>query len=580
MRLVSELRRRNVLRMAVLYLVAAWLIMQVAEVIIGLANLPEWFGPAILALLAIGFPIALLFSWFYELTAEGISLEKDVAAAESITHVTGRRMDFIVISLLCAGLILFAYDKWWIGPPDENSIAVLAFENMSGDVTQEYFSDGISEELLNLLARVPDLRVISRTSAFYFKDKEVLLTDIAKQLNVAYILEGSVRKEGDVFRITAQLIHATTDTHVWSQTYERELSGIFSVQDDIAREVVNEIEATLLGNLPRREVVDPNAYVLVLEAEYFRSLQTSEGLKKAKELYDQTLQIEPRYARAWAGLSRVYKNQVDLSEISLAEGYHLAEGAARKAIEVDQASGEAYASLAQIILDRDSDLATAARYFEKAMLFAPEDARIRANAGIFLQNLGRLDEAIQFAEAYARDDPVNAIAHFTLGNLYLRSLDLVNARSSLSQVLALSSEFLGAHYLLGVINLLDGDPENALRNFNNEPDDEYRIKGRALSYFDLGMQDQSDSALSELISDWGQHWPPEVAHVYAYRGEIDKAFEWLANENESSGGWGEGRYEPLLKNLHNDPRWESFLDKMGLSNKDLSEINFEISILE
>ena len=173
MGLVSELRRRNVFRMAVLYAVAAWLIMQVAEVIIGLANLPEWIGPTILGVLAVGFPIALIFSWFYELTPEGISLEKDVKPGESTTHVTGRRMDFIVISMLAAAVILFAYDKWWIGPPPEKSIAVLAFENMSGDPEQEYFSDGISEELLNVLAQIPELTVISRSSAFSFKGQDI-----------------------------------------------------------------------------------------------------------------------------------------------------------------------------------------------------------------------------------------------------------------------------------------------------------------------------------------------------------------------------------------------------------------------
>ncbi len=166
MRLISELRRRNVFRMAVLYAVAAWLIMQVAGVLIDLAKLPDWIGTTILWLLAVGFPIALIFSWFYELTPEGLSLEKDVDRSESITHVTGRRLDFIVISLLCAAVILFAYDKWWIGGPPEKSIAVMPFENMSADPDQEYFSDGISEELLNLLSKIPQLTVISRSSAF------------------------------------------------------------------------------------------------------------------------------------------------------------------------------------------------------------------------------------------------------------------------------------------------------------------------------------------------------------------------------------------------------------------------------
>ena len=223
MGLISELRRRNVLRMAVLYAIAAWLIMQVAEVIMDLANLPDWIGPTILGLLAVGFPIALIFSWFYELTPEGLSLEKDVDRAESITHVTGRRLDFIVISLLLAAVILFAYDKWWIGGPPEQSIAVLAFDNMSADPDQEYFSDGISEELLNLLAQIPELTVISRSSSFSFKGKDIAIPTLAEQLNVAHVLEGSVRKVGNRVRITAQLIDARSDSHLWSASYERNL---------------------------------------------------------------------------------------------------------------------------------------------------------------------------------------------------------------------------------------------------------------------------------------------------------------------------------------------------------------------
>jgi TolB-like protein len=243
MSLFAELRRRNVFRMAVLYVVAAWLIMQVAEVVIGLAELPGWIGQLVLLVLAIGFPIALVFSWFYELTPEGISLEKDIDPAESITRVTGRRLDFIVIALLVAAVLLFAYDKWWTGPPPERSIAVLAFENMSGDPEQEYFSDGISEELLNLLAQIPELTVISRSSAFSFKGKNVAIPAIAEQLNVAHVLEGSVRRDGNRVRITAQLIEANSDSHLWSESYDREFENIFAIQEEVAAAISDVLRA-------------------------------------------------------------------------------------------------------------------------------------------------------------------------------------------------------------------------------------------------------------------------------------------------------------------------------------------------
>ena len=194
MRLFTELRRRNVLRMAVLYAAAAWFIMQLAEVVFGLIGLPEQFGRVLLIVLAIGFPIALIISWFYELTPEGVALDKDVQATASVTSFGGRRTDFVIIAILSAGLLLFAYDKWWVAGPDDLSIAVLAFENMSNDPSQEYFSDGISEEILNLLAGIEQLKVLARTSSFSFKGKNTDIATMAAQLDVRHILEGSVRR--------------------------------------------------------------------------------------------------------------------------------------------------------------------------------------------------------------------------------------------------------------------------------------------------------------------------------------------------------------------------------------------------
>ncbi len=309
MSIFREFKRRNVLRMAVLYAVAAWLIMQVAEVIIGLANLPEWIGPTILALLAVGFPIALIVSWFYELTPEGISLEKDVAAAESITHVTGRRLDFLVISLLCAGLILFAYDKWWIGPPPEKSIAVLAFENMSGDPEQEYFSDGISEEILNLLAQIKPLRVIARTSSFLFKSKDVDIATMAAQLNVRHILEGSVRRSGNRVRITAQLIDAADSTHIWSQTYDRELDDVFAVQDEIAAAISDALKLQLelvagepvLPHAIRTASIDAyDAYLLGRELIRHRG---GENVENAIRHLERSLRLDENFAPAHVQLA-------------------------------------------------------------------------------------------------------------------------------------------------------------------------------------------------------------------------------------------------------------------------------------
>ena len=269
-RLIQELKRRNVIRVAVAYAVSAWLLIQVSDTVFPMLKLPEWTATFVAVLLIIGFPIALIFAWAYELTPEGIKLEKHVVRDESISHLTGRKLDFAVIATLVVALGYFAFDKFVLDPsrdaelmqttaevvieqatetgksgiPDK-SIAVLPFVNMSSDPEQEYFSDGISEELLNVLAKIPGLRVAARTSSFQFKGENRDIIDIGQQLNVALVLEGSVRKAGLQIRITAQLIDARNGFHLWSETYDRELENIFAVQDEISAAIVGALKEHL-----------------------------------------------------------------------------------------------------------------------------------------------------------------------------------------------------------------------------------------------------------------------------------------------------------------------------------------------
>jgi len=488
MGLVSELRRRNVLRMAVLYVVAAWLIMQVAEVIIGLANLPEWIGLTILGLLAVGFPIALILSWFYELTPEGISLEKDVAAAESITHVTGRRMDFVVISLLCAAVILFAYDKWWIGPPPEKSIAVLAFENMSDEPGQEYFSDGVSEELLNLLAQIPELTVISRSSAFSFKGKDVAVPEIAKQLNVAHVLEGSVRKAGNRVRITAQLIEASSDSHLWSESYDRELDDIFAIQEDIARVIAKELLAHFRGfesrqvstrnleaydiYLKGRRPVNPEAYEAYLKGRHHLNKWTVEGFTKGLEYFQQAVEMDPDYALAHAGLAESYSYLGLWGVISPKEAYPKSKAIVMKALELDDTLAEAHALLGDVRFFYDWDWDGTEREYKRAIELNPSYAIAHNNYAFYFTALTRHDDALAeirrareldpvslpinsdlgWAHYFARQydqailqfrralelDPNLAISQFALGHVYLQKEMFVESVAAFQKAVSLS----------------------------------------------------------------------------------------------------------------------------------------------
>jgi TolB-like protein len=339
--------------------------------VIGLANLPEWIGQMILTVLAVGFPIALVFSWFYELTPEGLALDKDVPEGASISPATGRRMDFIVIAILAAGLLLFAADKWWPEGPIDRSIAVLAFDNMSGDPNEEFFSDGISEEILNLLAQIKPLKVIARTSSFSFKGKDTDIASIAEQLNAGWVLEGSVRRHDNQVRVTAQLIDPRDSTHVWSQTYDRDLSAanLFHVQTDIARAVTRELQVTLTGQdeqrLQRLSTENIEAYTAyLLGRERLRDRKVAE-LRDAVGQFARAIELDPQFAHAYVGLADACWLYYQISGGHVSKHCPFAEGEeegsakiddleplVRKALSIDDEVGEAWVTLGLIRVDQ------------------------------------------------------------------------------------------------------------------------------------------------------------------------------------------------------------------------------------
>jgi TolB-like protein/Flp pilus assembly protein TadD len=553
--------------------------MQVTEVLIGLVKLPDWIGITTLWLLVVGFPIAVIFSWFYEITPEGISLEKDVDRADSITHVTGRRLDFIVISLLCAAVILFAYDKWWMRGPPPTSIAVLPFVNMSDDVSNEYFSDGISEELLNLLAKVPELRVISRSSAFTFKGQNIEIQEIARRLNVAHVLEGSVRKSGNTIRITAQLIEARSDTHLWSETWDRELDDIFAVQDEIAAAVVKQLKVELLGEAPKAKEVNSDAFALHLQARYLGSQNTVEGFEQSIVLNQQALAIDASYAAAWIGLANAYAIQVNHGTLPPDEGYELAREATNKALELEPDFAPAHAALGLIASKYDGDLEAAARYYEKALALEPTNAVVIRSAAILANYLGRVDIALALTEYGVTRDPVNSMLHANLGSLYRQVGRLDEAIASLDNALMLSPRMMVVHSITAYILMAKGEPEAALAEMHNEASEGWRLVGLPLVYRALGRREEADAALAELISTNGNDWPYNIAYVFADRGEADLAFTWLNRAvAHRDSGLGNIVNEPLFANIHNDPRWLPFLRKLGKAPEQLAEIKFEVTI--
>jgi TolB-like protein/Tfp pilus assembly protein PilF len=459
----------------------------------------------------------------------------------------------------------------------ENSIAVLPFVNMSEDKANESFSDGISEELLNLLAKIPQLQVTARTSSFSFKGKGVAIPEIARTLHVANVLEGSVRKAGDSVRITAQLIKAGTDTHLWSETYDRKMDDIFKIQDEIAGEVVKELKVKLLGAAPKVRTTDPKAYALFLQGRELGRQFNPEAFAKSDALYRQVLEIDPRYAPAWDQLANNFMNEAGNGLLSPQEGFARGREAVEKALAIDPDYALAHTRLGGIAMTADNDLTGAARHYQRALALDPTDLGVLGNAATFLQSLGRLDEALALLEALARRDPVNLTTLFNLGVQQRMAGRYDAAIGSLRTLLSLSPSYGGAHYGLGITLMLKGDATAALAEIEQEKNEAYRMIGLAIAYCALGRKAEADAALNGLIAKYEKDASYNIAYVYAFCGDADKAFGWLDKAVAyQDGGLGEIVAENLFDKIRSDPRWLPFLRKIGKAPDQLAKIEFKM----
>jgi len=607
MSLFGELKRRNVFRVGAAYLVGSWLIIQVSETILPLFGL-EATARIVVIVLAIGFVPALVFAWAFELTPEGLRKEKDIDRTASIAPQTGKRLDRLIMVVLALALGYFALDKFVFEPQREaalqqekaaaveqarhegrnealvksygdKSIAVLPFVDMSSGKDQEYMSDGIAEELLNLLARIPELRVISRSSAFSYKGKAIKLAQIAEELNVAHILEGSVRKAGNQVRITAQLIQARSDTHLWSETYDRTLDDIFAIQDEIASKVVEQLKVTLLGEAPKVKLHNPEAYALFLQARYLGLQGSAESYEKSNVLYEQALAVDPGYAAAWAGMARNCLNQTQNGLRPIAEGYPAAREMLQKALALDPDHAPAHARLGWIAMFYDNDLTAAARHMERALALEPTNIDITGNAAGLLVMLGRLNEGIALQQYVAAQDPVNPAAHMNLGWFHRLAGHWEKSLAANRTALQLSPDAMAVHWEIGVALLFLGEAEAALEEMRQEPSEPYRLVGLAMAHHAAGRAAESDAALEQMMAKYEMEWPYAIATVMAYRNEPDRTFERLAKVLEyHSDGLAMIPTDNLYANVHADPRWLPFLESIGKSPEQLAAIKFEVKL--
>jgi TolB-like protein/lipoprotein NlpI len=491
-------------------------------------------------------------------------------------------------ALVGAGLLLLALIIgavfYFARPPaiaaDNNSIAVLPFVDMSQAKDQGYFSDGISEELLNLLSKIPQLKVAARTSSFSFKDKGVEIPEIARQLHVANVLEGSVRKSGDELRITAQLIRAAEGYHLWSETYDRKMDDIFKIQDEIAGEVVKELKVKLLSAAPKARTTNPQAYALYLQARELGRQFNSEAFAKSDALYRQVLEIDPRYAPAWDGLARNFLGESGIGLVSHQEGWARAREAAEKTLAIDPDYAPAHAALGWIATN-ENDLADAARQYQRALILDPTDLDVLRNAAGFLSNLGRLDETLALEEAVVRRDPVNVAALANLGYYQCVAGRYDAAIASVRTVLSLSPSRGGAHSELGTVLMLKGDATAALAEMEKEKSEVLRMIGLPMVYCALGRKADADAAFNALIAKSEKDGPYNIAYNYAFCGDADKAFEWLDKAvTYQDGGLAGIVTENLFDKIHSDPRWLPFLRKIGKAPDQLAQIEFKVPPLE
>jgi TolB-like protein/DNA-binding winged helix-turn-helix (wHTH) protein/lipoprotein NlpI len=460
-------------------------------------------------------------------------------------------------------------------PTSAPSIAVLPFVDMSPGKDQEYIADGFSEELLNMLANVPGLRVIARTSSFSFKGQSADVATIARRLHVSHVLEGSVRKSGNKIRITVQLIRADDSSHLWSQTYDRTPEDLFAVQDEISDAVVTQLKIKLLGATPATRKANPKAYPLFLQAQQLYRQDSREAYEQSIALYRQGLAIDPDYAPAWVGLAGDYRRQASSGLRPFDEGFRLAREAVNKALAIDPDYAPALGELGWIAMTYDRDLAAAARHLDRALRLEPSNADVIRNAAYLAASMGRTEQAIAIAEFGLAQDPVNSAGYNNLGIYYESAGHYAEAIANWNKAISLNPERMDSHFSIGQVLLLQDKPEAALAVMQREPSELWRLIGLSMAYHALGRSKESDANLEQLIRKYRKGAAYQIAYVQAYRGDADRTFEWLDQAFVDQEGFSEILGEVLLSNVHSDPRWIPFLRKIGKAPEQLATIRFE-----
>ncbi len=479
---------------------------------------------------------------------------------------------FVLVLILALGVSGWFVVQRWRGTQErpDSSIAVLPFTDLSSAHDQEYFSDGLAEEILNELARIPGLKVVARTSAFQFKGKNEDTRSIGRKLGVENVLEGSVRREGTRVRITAQLVKTRDGFHIWSQSYDRDLNDVLMVQGEIANDVAAALQLKLLGSgtkgIKAPPTVAPEAYQYFLQARYFAHMGDKESTQKALEYIKKAIERDPNYAAAYAWRASLMLRSGTMAWTNYATAADAARGDVERAIELDAELPDAYRVLSQVQALVESSCRKAEVSIATALRFAPGDADNLGQSGFIETCLGHKEQAVSLARQALASDPLQPERYRQLGQSLRDIGQYDSAMAALHKALDLNPNNDWVHETMGEVYLAQHRPEEALAEMQKEPPGYFRFVGLALANYAAGKKEGSDEALASLIASCSQDCGYQIAQVYSYRGEIDKAFEWLNRAYvRHDGGLALLKTDLLMNNLRGDPRYKELLQKLDLA---------------
>jgi TolB-like protein/Tfp pilus assembly protein PilF len=577
----GELKRRNVYKVAVAYAVVGWLLIQVATQVFPFLEISNWAIRLVIFVTALGFPVALIIAWAFELTPEGVKRTEAADAARQ--HSRGGIWIAVVLIAATLSLGLFFLGRYTAGTTTprssepatasnpQKSIAVLPLVNTSGDPANEYFSDGLSEELIAVLAKIPGLKIIGRSSSFLFKGKADDSRTIGDKLGVANLLEGSVRKQGDRVRIVAELINAADGRTLWSETYDRELKDVFAVQSEIAVAVTDQLKVKLLGAPTKSDAAPSNdnlaAYNALQQGTFYFALSTEEGTRKATESFGEAVRLDPRYALAYANLSFAWRQLAAtwLGGAEANEAYAKARNAAQTALSLAPNLAAAHGARGFVLLTPDLDFAAAEAEFRRAEKLAPADAGPKNNLGFVFAVQGRLKEAEDMMRQTLALDPLGVTRYLNLARILIGGGRYDEAEAALRKAIELQPAAARLHAYLTMLDVLRGNAAAALQDAQLEPKGFWQDYALALAQQAQSDHATADAALQKLINEDAVSAPFQIAAVYGLRKEPDKMFEWLERAyTEHDPGLTQLLVTPFILNYKDDPRFAAFCQKLNV----------------